>query len=140
MAAADVFAMPSNLEPFGLVYTEAMAMELPVVALANGGTIEVVEHGVDGLLSDPGDAKGLAANLHALLVEPERRSTFGSRGRRRVEQLFTTKTMAAAAADVFEQVATSRPARRAAGAGSLVAGSRSSESPERNGHAEHLGP
>ena len=51
MAAADVFAMPSHEEPFGLVFVEAMAMELPVVALADGGTLEVVEHGATGLLS-----------------------------------------------------------------------------------------
>ena len=38
MAAADVFAMPSYEEPFGLVFAEAMAMQLPVVALDNGGT------------------------------------------------------------------------------------------------------
>ena len=53
MAAADVFAMPSLEEPFGLVYLEAMAMQLPVVALDSGGTPEVVEHGRSGLLCPP---------------------------------------------------------------------------------------
>ena len=57
MAAADVFAMPSEWEPFGLVYAEAMAMALPVVALDNGGTVEVVEPGETGLLSAPDDGE-----------------------------------------------------------------------------------
>ena len=51
LAACDVFALPSFEEPFGLVFAEAMAMKRPVVALANGGTPEVVEHGKCGLLS-----------------------------------------------------------------------------------------
>ena len=54
-------------EPFGLVFAEAMAMELPVVALDDGGTPEVVEDGRSGLLSDHGDVDALAANLVTLL-------------------------------------------------------------------------
>ena len=43
MEAADVFAMPSRGEPFGLVYLEAMAKELPVVALPpDGADVDVV--------------------------------------------------------------------------------------------------
>ena len=51
MAAADIYAMPSTMEPFGLVFCEAMAMGLPVVALDDGGTPEVVVDGETGLLS-----------------------------------------------------------------------------------------
>src|SRR6185503_5168831 len=50
MAASDVYAMPSYEEPFGIVFLEAMAMKMPVVAVNNGGTPEVVEHGKAGLL------------------------------------------------------------------------------------------
>ena len=61
MGAGDVFAMPWFGEPFGIVFAEAMAMELPGRrALNNGGTPEVVEHGKAGLLSDPGDIAALA--------------------------------------------------------------------------------
>ena len=74
-------------------------MALPVVALDNGGTVEVVEHGVTGLLSAPGDREALAANLRALLLDPERRAAYGASGRRRVEQLFTTQRMAADTAE-----------------------------------------
>jgi glycosyltransferase involved in cell wall biosynthesis len=104
MAAADVFAMPSHNEPFGLVYAEAMAMALPVVALANGGTVEVVEQGATGLLSPPGDSDALAANLRLLLLDADTRAAYGKRGRERVERQFTTKRMADDTANVFTDV------------------------------------
>jgi glycosyltransferase involved in cell wall biosynthesis len=105
MAAADVFAMPSVDEPFGLVYLEAMAMERPVVALANGGTPEVVVDGVTGLLSEPGDMDALVANLERLLRDPSLRRQMGQHGRRRVEEHFTADRMAADAAEVYRLVA-----------------------------------
>jgi glycosyltransferase involved in cell wall biosynthesis len=94
MEAADVFAMPSLGEPYGLVYVEAMAMELPVVALRHGGTPEVVEDGVTGLLSEPGDLPRLTEHLLLLLETPAVRHEMGRRGRRRVEALFTAQRMA----------------------------------------------
>jgi glycosyltransferase involved in cell wall biosynthesis len=137
MAASDVYAMPSEYEPFGLVYAEAMAMELPIVALDNGGTIEVVEHGMNGLLSAPGDAEALAANLRTLLVDPARRAAFGASGRRRVEEMFTTQKMADAAADVFVHVARPERGDRDRHADNLASGADNGKGPKRNGHAEH---
>jgi glycosyltransferase involved in cell wall biosynthesis len=84
MAACDVYAMPSFEEPFGMVFTEAMALGKPVVALDNGGTPEVVEHGRTGLLSPPGDTEGLATNLLRLLSDRALRHRMGEEGRRRV--------------------------------------------------------
>jgi glycosyltransferase involved in cell wall biosynthesis len=104
MAAADVFAMPSVGEPFGLVYLEAMAMERPVVALASGGVPEVVEPGATGLLSAPADVEALADNLGVLLAHPRRRARMGHAGRQRVESSFTSKRMADDVAAVYRQV------------------------------------
>lgn len=84
MAACDIYAMPSFEEPFGMVFIEAMSLARPVVALASGGTQEVVAHGVSGLLSAPGDRDALAANIIRLLQDPELRRTMGEHGRRRV--------------------------------------------------------
>ncbi len=104
MAAADVFAMPSLGEPFGLVYLEAMAMGLPVVALHSGGAPEVIVDAVTGLLSEPGDERQLTTNLLMLLSDPERRKNMGQAGRKRVEAYFTTPRMAADMSVVYERL------------------------------------
>jgi glycosyltransferase involved in cell wall biosynthesis len=108
LASADVFALPSFDEPFGLVYAEAMAMQLPVVALATGGAPEVVENGRSGLLSARGDDAALAANLGALLSDARLRVAMGENGRRRVLEHFTIDRMARETAGVFRLVASSR--------------------------------
>jgi glycosyltransferase involved in cell wall biosynthesis len=105
MAAADVYAMPSTGEPFGLVFAEAMAMKLPVLGLDDGGTPEVVEHGRSGLLSDHGDVETLAANLDELLGNPSLRRRLGEYGRRRVEGQFTTERLARNVAAVYARIA-----------------------------------
>jgi glycosyltransferase involved in cell wall biosynthesis len=94
MAAADVYAMPSHWEPFGLVFAEAMAMQLPVVALDSGGAPEVIANGVTGLLSPLGDQEALTANLSALLADPARRARMGERGRALVLDRFGLARMA----------------------------------------------
>jgi glycosyltransferase involved in cell wall biosynthesis len=104
MAAADVYAMPSNCEPFGLVFAEAMAMGLPVIALDNGGTPEVVDHGTTGLLSPPGDQEALTANLTALLADPARRTSMGAQGRATVISRFALPRMSRDVERVYEEL------------------------------------
>ena len=114
MAAADVFALPSRGEPFGLVYIEAMAMCLPPVALADGGPLEIVEHGETGLLARPGDIEGLAEHLVTLLCDAELRDRMGRRGRAVVEASFTLERQADAMAEVYRSaLAGPDPGRRA---------------------------
>jgi glycosyltransferase involved in cell wall biosynthesis len=107
LAASDVFALPSFEEPFGLVYLEAMAMKKPVVALNNGGTPEVVEHGKSGLLSPSGDLAGLAANLLTLIRDPPLRQRMGEYGRRQVETRFTAERMARDTEQIYATLASS---------------------------------
>jgi len=104
LAACDIFSLPSFEEPFGLVFAEAMAMKRPVVALTNGGTPEVVEHGKCGLLSAPGDIDALAANLTQLLGNPALRTQFGEYGRSWVEQHFTPQRMASDFARIYAHI------------------------------------
>lgn len=68
-AAALVLA--SRYETFGLVALEAMLHGLPIAATAAGGVAELVTHGDTGLLSAPGDARGLADNAIALSTDRE---------------------------------------------------------------------
>jgi glycosyltransferase involved in cell wall biosynthesis len=104
MAACDVFTLPSFEEPFGLVYLEAMAMRRPVVAVDDGGTPEVVEHGRSGLLSPYGDIERLAANIVTLLRDGEMRRRMGAYGRSRVVDYFNAQRMARDASAAYEAV------------------------------------
>jgi glycosyltransferase involved in cell wall biosynthesis len=104
LAACDVFALPSFEEPFGLVFAEAMAMKRPVVALNNGGTPEVVDHGRSGLLSAPADIDGLAANLLTLLRDPALRARYGEYGRQQVERRFTPRRLAGDFEELYERM------------------------------------
>jgi glycosyltransferase involved in cell wall biosynthesis len=112
MAASDVFALPSDGEPFGLVFVEAMAMKKPVVALDNGGAIEILEHGKSGLLSPPRDTEALAANLCQLLGDPALRARMGEYGRQQVEARFTAGRMAEDMAKVYDSLAANTHARK----------------------------
>ena len=109
MAACDVFALPSQEEPFGLVFVEAMAMKKPVVALNNGGAPEVVDHGKSGLLSAPDDVDALAANLLTLLRDPALRARMGEFGRTQAETRFSAQRLAEDVARVYS--APTAPAR-----------------------------
>ena len=108
MAACDIYSMPSFEEPFGMVYVEAMSLERPVVGLDNGGTREIVVHGVTGLLSDVGDIDGLAANIMRLIEDPELRRKMGAAGRRRALEHFSPAAMARPVEALYRQLARRR--------------------------------
>jgi glycosyltransferase involved in cell wall biosynthesis len=95
MADLDVLAIPSWEEPFGLVVTECMAMQKPVVGFASGALPEIITDGVEGLLVPQGDTDALAEALIALLRDPARRAEMGSRGRERVLRDFQPRRQAA---------------------------------------------
>ena len=79
-AHAEVFAMPSTGEGFGLVFLEAMAFAKPVIATACGGTTDLVENGINGLLVPPGDTQKLTEALSSLLINDTFRTDLGRRG------------------------------------------------------------
>lgn len=77
---ADIFALPSTGEGFGLVFLEAMAFGKPLVGTAFGGTVDVVEDRVNGLLVPPHDAHRLSAALSELIRDEQLRNKLGQAG------------------------------------------------------------
>ncbi len=68
-AAADVFALPTQYEAWGLVIVEALACGLPVLTSRLAGAAAVVQEGVTGfLLDDPNDPAEIAVKLRPLLA------------------------------------------------------------------------
>ena len=74
---ASVFCLPTYAEPFGIVFIEAMAAHLPIVATHVGAIPDFVEAGRNGFLVNPGDIPGLASALLELVTNPDRCRTFG---------------------------------------------------------------
>ena len=84
-AALDVFVHTGTEETFGQTLQEAHASGVPVVAPAAGGPIDLVTHGVDGLLFDPVDADAqLRAGVATLVEDAGLRRRMGEAGRRKV--------------------------------------------------------
>ena len=80
--AADLLAMPSTREAFGMVLVEAMASGLPVAATRiDGVTDTIVDEGVTGLLVPARDALAWAIALASLLADPARSIAMGARAR-----------------------------------------------------------
>src|SRR2546425_8669153 len=67
---ADAFVMPGRGEGFGIVYLEAMACGIPVVASKADASREAVLHGRIGLLADPGDPEEIRTAIKKALVRP----------------------------------------------------------------------
>jgi glycosyltransferase involved in cell wall biosynthesis len=74
-----------------------------VIASGVGGLVEVVEHGVTGLLVD-NTADSIAAAMRRLLDEPATRARLGTRGRHLVAGKFTVRAMLDGTVSVYNQV------------------------------------
>jgi len=78
-----LFALPSRYEGFGIVYLEAMEQGLPVIATSRGGARDLVRHGVDGFLVDPGSPGAIAASILTCAGDPDMRRRLGDAARER---------------------------------------------------------
>jgi len=81
LAALDVHVSPSLTEGLGTATAQAMALGVPVIATAVGGSGDVVTDGVTGVLVAPGDAGVLAAAMLDLLGDPDRMRALAEAGR-----------------------------------------------------------
>lgn len=84
--AADVVAMPSRSESFGLVAAEAQAAGVPVVAAAVGGLRTIVDHGVSGVLVRGHDPRRWADELAGLLGDRARLAAYSAAARGSAER------------------------------------------------------
>jgi phosphatidyl-myo-inositol dimannoside synthase len=101
-AAGDVFVMPCrtrrgglDVEGLGMVYLEAAACGLPVVAGTSGGAPEAVQDAVTGHVVDPRSPAAVADAVTRLLEDPGRARAMGRAGRAWVEQRWSWDTIAA---------------------------------------------
>lgn len=95
LSDVDVVALTSRNEGTPVSLIEAAACGRASVATKVGGVGMVVEHGLNGYLTRPGDAVGFAAAIDRLLAEPETRRRMGAAGRDRVRQRFSQERLLA---------------------------------------------
>ena len=103
IASFDIAVLPSFFEGMGRVLLEAMAMEKPVVASRVGGIPDLVKDGINGFLTTPGDAKGLAESIKKLLNDKKLAISMGKEGRKRVTDKFSAETMVRSINNVYTE-------------------------------------
>jgi glycosyltransferase involved in cell wall biosynthesis len=84
-ASSDIFVFPSTTDTFGNVVIEAQAAGLPCVVSDLGGPHELVEDGVDGLVTRSLNVEDFAQAVRRLVVDESLRRAMGQRGRERVQ-------------------------------------------------------
>jgi mannosyltransferase len=96
-----IYAFTSRNEGFGLTLIEAMAVGAALVASRAGAAELVVEDGVTGVLTPPGDVDALVRALEPLMRDPAAAAAMGERGRARVLEKFSLDAEAGAIAQVY---------------------------------------
>jgi mannosyltransferase len=96
-----IYAFTSRNEGFGLTLIEAMSVGAALVASRAGAAELVVEDGVTGVLTPPGDVDALVAALEPLMRDPTSAAAMGKRGRARVLEEFSLDAEANRIAEVY---------------------------------------
>ena len=106
LAATDLFALPSRVDSFGIVYLEAWAYQVPVIGCLAGGVPDVIDDGQDGFLVPFGDPSALALALDKLLTDTDLRRSMGHTGRAKVEARYTWDCIYQGLWSVYENAVT----------------------------------
>jgi glycosyltransferase involved in cell wall biosynthesis len=101
LAASDVLLFASCSEGMPATVIEAGMLGVPVTGFAVAGVSEVVEHGVTGLLAQPGDVDGLCLQILELLGDEERRQAMAARARERCRTSFDITVVAPRYVDLY---------------------------------------
>lgn len=84
---ADIFIFPSKAEGWGLTPLEAMACQCAVAGTRTGFVLDLGKHGVNMMISEPGDIEGLARNIIKLTEDRELLCRISAQGRLLTEKL-----------------------------------------------------
>ncbi len=118
LGASDAYASSSMHEGFGLVFLEAMAAGLPVVAFDHGGQSDFLEDGLTGHVVPQGDVDALAEALARIAAERGEAERMGEYNRSRVEEFLIDGTIRRYE-QLFERVLAAHGGRRHIDAGRI---------------------
>jgi glycosyltransferase involved in cell wall biosynthesis len=110
LAGASLLVFPSRgPESLSRVLVEGAALGVPIAAMLTGGTADIVEHGVTGLLST--DAAGLARDAARLAREPSLAASLGGAARAHAEREFDAPRVVARIEQVYARAIAQRNRR-----------------------------
>ena len=98
----DIGVLCSKIETHGIVLIEMMAAGIPVIAPNVGGIPEIIEDGVNGLLTVQGDSDQLAESIIGLLRDSKTAHRLGKSGRVRVQEKFSVERMVCSTEKIFQ--------------------------------------
>jgi len=104
-SAADVMVVPSRLEAFGQVASEAHACGLPVIVFENTGLTDIVGHGETGFHAKKNDPVDLAHHIATVLVDDKLREQFSTEAKNKAHRLWREEVIARAYAKLLHQAA-----------------------------------
>jgi glycosyltransferase involved in cell wall biosynthesis len=108
MKSVDILVHCSiSPEPFGNVIVEGMLLGRAVVAAAEGGPLEIVTHGFDGMLVEPRSPTALTCALRTLVTDETMRQTLAQNAVRSARTRFSQDVFAAHIVEFYERVALS---------------------------------
>lgn len=102
--AADLLVAPSQIEGLSNVVLEAMACGLPPLLHDACGSGEVIDHGIDGVVTDLSSAENLATAINGLLADRTAMLEMGLRARQKVVERFSLQEMAKAYESIYRQL------------------------------------
>jgi len=108
IAISDIVVRPSDMEGFPINMLEAMLMRKPVIATAIAGVPEMITHGENGFMIEPGDVDGLAKYITTILLDEELGTKLGNAGEQIVLEKFTLKSLINKVEKIYTSVVENR--------------------------------
>jgi glycosyltransferase involved in cell wall biosynthesis len=112
LAVSEVFVLPSRWEGLSVALLEAMAAAKPVVATAVSGTIQVVEHGISGIVVPSESPEALTDGIITSLDNPDQATRMGQEARQRIKAHYSSQANAAAHLELYQRLLSNVALRR----------------------------
>ncbi len=100
---SDIFILPSFAEGLPIALLEAMACELPVISTRVGGIPDLVDR-ENGILIEPGDARGLTKALEILIKDKKLRETMGANNRKKIINNYSISIMVDKIINIYNDI------------------------------------
>lgn len=104
LGSAQVYVLPSHKEGMPVSVLEAMAYGMPVISTRVGGIPELVEDGITGFLTEPGNKSELQQYMKAFMDDPALIGKMGRAGREVVKTRFSAEAAATELTQLYEDI------------------------------------